>query len=49
MNPGPKPVEGSDAEGSKIQNVVVGLVALAVAFTLCVAVALAQQPKKVPR
>jgi len=39
----------SFAEGSKIQNVVVGLVALAVAFTTCGAVAQAQQPKKVPR
>jgi hypothetical protein len=35
---------------SRIQNQkLVGLVALAVAFTLCVVVALAQQPKKVPR
>ena len=40
----------SPAEGSAIQNrKLAGLVALAVAFTLCGAVALAQQPTKVPR
>ena len=40
----------SDIRKPAIQNrKLVGLIALAVAFTLCGAVAQAQQPKKVPR